>query len=151
MRLPPEPDRQLMYQSFLFMDPRNIDNIHNAQLKLGSVDKHPNNPLFGEDKPWEVRFDNLYANVWFDPERFIGKPFKLWYNPFIVDRATSNTPEEEKTPGSYKEILDKMRNKYGDDHRVMGVCYAESNDGISWDKPNLGIHAHGDCEDFRFW
>ena len=147
MRLPPEPERQLMYQKFLMLDPRTIENAQNAQIKLGKVKKYLNNPLFGEDKPWEVRFDNLYANVWYNPVRFIGKPFRLWYNPFIVDHSTSDTPEEEKLPGNYREFLREMSIKFGREHRVMGVCYAESEDGIHWEKPNLGIYSHKDSKD----
>ena len=147
MRLSPEPERQLKYQKFLMLDPRTIENAKNAQIKLGKVKKHVNNPLFGEDKPWEVRFDNLYANIWYDPVRFIGKPFRLWYNPFIVDHSTSDTPEEEKLPGNYRGLSRKMWKKFGRDYRVMGVCYAESENGIHWEKPNLGIYSHKDSKD----
>ena len=47
----------------LLLDDRVIAYTDNAQLTIGAVKKHPANPLFGEDKPWEKRFDNLYANV----------------------------------------------------------------------------------------
>ena len=40
----------------------------NLEVIPGLVRKAAENPLFGEELPWEVRFDNLYANVIFDPE-----------------------------------------------------------------------------------
>jgi len=109
----------------LLLDSRIIDNVQNAKLTLGQVKKHPANPLFGEDKPWEARFDNLYANVIYDEEE---KIYKCWYNPFIVDySARGMTPEQREKP--YKP----PRN------REQGLCYAISKDGIKWEKPELGI------------
>ena len=61
------------------LDDRNIQKTSNAKLVLGEVKKHPQNPLFGEDKPWEKRFDNLYGNVIYDKEN---KLYKCWYSPF---------------------------------------------------------------------
>ena len=37
--------------TFLLLDERNIIASHNVQLKLGSVTKHPSNPLLREEKP----------------------------------------------------------------------------------------------------
>jgi len=109
----------------LLLDSRFIDNTQNAKLALGEVKKHPSNPLFGEDKPWEARFDNLYANVMYDQQDNI---YKCWYSPYMIDYSpTGMTPEQRKMPYS------PPRN------REMGVCYATSKDGIKWDKPELGI------------
>lgn len=110
---------------YLLLDSRIIDRAENVRLVLGKVEKDLHNPLFIEDKPWEVRFDNLYANVLFDDEEEI---YKVWYNPFIIDEVTSSTPPDKRksTP-------------YGPKKREMGVCYAISKDGIVWEKPELGI------------
>ena len=51
---------------FLLLDHRIIEKTENAKLEVGRVEKHPANPLFVEDKDWEMRFDNLYGNVIFD-------------------------------------------------------------------------------------
>src|ERR1700691_4240035 len=64
----------------LLLDPELVEHADGVALKLGTVVKEARNPLFGEDKPWEIRFDNLYANVIFDNSENI---FKCWYNPFI--------------------------------------------------------------------
>jgi hypothetical protein len=38
---------------YLLLDSRLVAKSENAKLTLGEVRKHPANPLFGEDKPWE--------------------------------------------------------------------------------------------------
>ena len=92
---------------------------------LGTVQKHPANPLFKEDKPWEVRFDNLYPNVTLDIRDGI---YRCWYSPFIVDAAVHTTPPEQRA---------KVR--YNPREREMGICHASSRDGIHWEKPALGL------------
>ena len=57
---------RLQEARYLVFDDRIIDEVIAAKLTLGEVTKHPQNPLFGEDKPWEPRFDNVYANVIYD-------------------------------------------------------------------------------------
>ena len=88
---------------FLLLDSRVVERTSNASLVLGTVKKDPARPLFREDKPWEPRFDNLYANVMFDREEGI---YKCWYSPFIVDPVTTNTPRERRassrTSGPWK-------------------------------------------------
>ena len=63
----PEGDR------YLLLDSRIIDKVENAHLTVGVVQKDENNPLFGEDKPWEPRFDNPYLSVIYDEEEKIFK------------------------------------------------------------------------------
>ena len=110
---------------YLLLDHRIINKTVNAELTLGRIEKHESNPLFREDKLWELRFDNLYANVIYDEE---DKIYKCWYSPFIVDPAYSNIPENQRA-----------NIKYPAKDREMGVCYATSDDGIHWDKPKLGL------------
>ena len=116
----------------LLLDSRIIEMVENAKLTVGTVKKHPSNPLFREDKPWEPRFDNLYANVIYDEQE---KLYKCWYSPFIIDESTTNTLAEDRVNGG------KFR--YMGDHtgrrREMGICYAVSRDGIRWEKPGLGL------------
>jgi len=111
---------------FLLLDSRIIDSTENAQLVVGKVEKDNHNPLFREDKPWEKRFDNLYANVMYDDEEQI---YKCWYSPFIVDNSSRGMTLEQR-----KEV------KYRPPHnREMAICYATSKDGITWVKPELGL------------
>jgi len=64
---------------FLLLDDRIVEQTKNARLAVGKVQKSKRNPLFSEDKPWEVRFDNLYANVIYDQQE---KLYECWYSPF---------------------------------------------------------------------
>ena len=48
---------------YLVLDSRIIADVEKAKLTLGEVKKHPENPLFAEDKPWEPRYDNLYLTL----------------------------------------------------------------------------------------
>jgi len=110
---------------YLVLDRRIIDRTENARLAVGKVTKHASNPLFGENKPWEVRFDNLYANVIYDARKEL---YRCWYSPFIVDDVTAGTPRDRRSNVPYRPK-----------HREMGICYAQSRDGLEWEKPNLGI------------
>ncbi len=109
----------------LLLDSRLVERLDNARLALGTIRKHAANPLFREDKPWEPRFDNLYANVLYDEE---DRLYKCWYSPFIRDSLVSRTPRERR-----QDV------RYHDDQREMGVCYAVSRDGLKWEKPELGL------------
>lgn len=121
---------QLQETRYLVLDDRIIDEIVAAKLTLGEVSKHPQNPLFGEDKPWEPRFDNVYANVIYDSE---DRHYKCWYNPFIIDERVTHTPPEKRHP-DFGNYMDMKPNR-----REMGLCYASSTDGIHWEKPELGL------------
>ncbi len=110
---------------YLLLDSRIVERASGVRLTLGHVEKDPHNPFFVEDKPWEVRFDNLYANVLFDEAEQV---YKVWYSPFIIDEVTSSTPPAERERVPYKP-----------GKREMGICYAISKDGIRWEKPNLGV------------
>ena len=117
----------------LLLDSRIIASTQNAKLTLGKVKKHPANPLFGEDKPWEARFDNLYANVIYDQE---DKIYKCWYSPFIIDNSAKGmTPDQRNKP--YR----------APDNREMAICYAISRDGIQWEKPALGLVDFNDSKE----
>ncbi|CJK34130.1 Uncharacterised protein [Streptococcus pneumoniae] len=125
--------------------------LENAQLKLNKLKKDTeNNPLFGEEyfaenpKLWEVRFDNSYPNVIYDKEL---KLYRCWYQTFVSDEASEETPLAER---GEKEYIVKSS-------RMTALCYAESKDGVKWEKPNLNLvkfkgskdnnivlmHAHG--------
>jgi len=117
---------------FLLLDNRIVERTKNAKLTVGKMEKDKRNPLFIEDKPWEPRFDNLYANVLYDEQE---KLYKCWYSPFIVDESTTNTPEKNRVNGGKFRYMGKHTGR----RREMGICYAVSRDGIQWKKPNLGI------------
>ena len=110
----------------LLLDACIVEGVQNAELALGTVRKHSGNPLFGEDEPWEKRFDNLYANITYDDEE---KMYKCWYSPFIVDNSSKGMTVDQRKEVRYRA----PRN------REMAICYATSNDGLAWVKPELGL------------
>lgn len=123
---------------YLLLDSRIIESIENAKLEVGIVEKHKTNPLFGEDKPWEKRFDNFYGNVIYDKEEGV---FKCWYSPFIVDHSSQGMSIEQRS-FEYKSPPG----------REMGICYAISKDGIIWEKPKLGVvEFEGNMENNIIW
>ncbi len=131
-----EPNRNPLAQSddslprsrFLLLDSRIVEHTENAKLAVGSVEKNKDNPLFGEDKHWEIRFDNLYGNVIYDKEASL---YKCWYSPFIVDRSAKGMT-----------LAQRARRYSPPKNREMGICYATSKDGLRWDKPNLGLQPY---------
>ena len=108
----------------LVLDTRVIESAENARLMPGTVTKHPGNPLFQADKPWENSLNNLYPNVIWDEEE---KLFKMWYKCVLADLeaiAQMDKPATVHDVGWY-------------------LLYATSKDGVTWEKPALGLHAFG--------
>ena len=118
-----------MSERYLVIDSRVIDKTENAEIAVRPAIKDAANPLFGEEKPWEQRFDNLYPNTLYDEEENL---FKCWYSPFTVDAPAKEMSLERRQTEKYPERPHKGT-------REMGVCYATSKDGINWDKPELGL------------
>ncbi len=118
--------RSIGEKKFLLLDDRIIDEVENARLAVGTVKKYHDNPLFVEDMPWEKRFDNLYGNVIFDEEEGL---YKCWYSPFIVDYSSRGMTLEQRQNIKYTPPPD----------RETAICYATSVDGITWEKPVLGL------------
>ena len=118
-----------MSERYLLIDSRIIATAKNAEIVVRPASKDTANPLFGEEKPWEQRFDNLYPNTLFDRAENL---FKCWYSLFTVDAPSKGMPLENRQTEKYSE-----RPRHG--RREMGVCYATSKDGISWDKLELGV------------
>ncbi|MYD97470.1 MAG: hypothetical protein F4X98_08805 [Gammaproteobacteria bacterium] len=122
--------KQLARGRYLLLDARIVEDPQNAELTLGAVRKQRGNPLFGEDRPWETRFDNLYANVIYDDEEQL---YKCWYSPFIVDHSSKGMTSEQRRQVKYR----------APHNREMGICYATSKDGLTWIKPELGLVEYG--------
>ena len=111
--------------TYLLLDNRIVKETENLHLELGKIQKSASNPLFGEDLAWESRFDNMYPNVIYDEEE---KHYKLWYNSFIRDGASDSTPQGKRSGAPYRAGV-----------RTDGLLYATSQDGLTWEKPLLGI------------
>ena len=96
-------------RTILFVDDHDILYRSGTRRFLNVPVKHARNPLITEDKPWELAIG--WTSVHRDAKT--GR-YQLWYQAYAGDRA------REKT-------------------HVCVVCYAESDDGITFTKPNLGL------------
>ncbi|NLG49178.1 MAG: hypothetical protein GX552_03580 [Chloroflexi bacterium] len=61
---------------FLFLDYRNVETLSGFTRRLEQPTKHPDNPLFVADAPWEYGNMQLYGSVLKAP----GRPFQMWYS-----------------------------------------------------------------------
>jgi len=98
-------------------DNERIPYFQNLKLEMRSAQKHPDNPVVargpdGSVDDWAVQF---YGSVIRHPET--GK-FRVWY--CSVSKA---------------ERAARDRSRSG----IWRIAYAESDDGIHWTKPNLGL------------
>ncbi|WP_156982018.1 hypothetical protein [Boudabousia tangfeifanii] len=118
----------------LFLDTSWLDfqEVSNLWLKVFPLRKDfVHSPLFGEDyfadppKTWQPRIDNGYPNVVYDEQE---KLYRLYYTAFVKDAASESTPLAGREADNYYKA-----------GRQVALCYAESADGIVWDRPNLGI------------
>ena len=97
----------------LFVDDYLIDTAEGMRRTVHQWEKYPGNPVLRADKPWE--FGGRYISdlsVIYDEQE---KVFKAWY-------WTLND-EDSEIPTS----------------KIKSMCYATSEDGINWQKPNLGL------------
>ncbi len=103
----------------------NPHRMINVSFKANEVKKE-NVILFREEEEWEVRYDNSYPNVFYDPKYDI---YRCYYSTFTRDRGSSDFSLEERKGKPYPVYEDRM----------VSLCYAESKDGVTWTKPVLGL------------
>jgi len=63
-------------KKFLFFDYREIETVQGFTRVLERPVKHPDNPLFVAEKPWENGNMQLYGSVM----KVEGRPFQMWYS-----------------------------------------------------------------------
>jgi len=103
----------------LFLDNVGLQRTEFTRRVVNPPTRHPNNPLLSPDTPWE-RGCQVYGTAYFDQDENL---FKLWYLTGPKDRGLKPLQLDgyERAP-----------------HTTM-AAYAESHDGIYWEKPKLGI------------
>ncbi|MCH9726657.1 MAG: prolyl oligopeptidase family serine peptidase [Planctomycetes bacterium] len=94
----------------LFVDDHHVLYRSGTKRLFHPAKLNPSNPIVREDQPWEMAIG--WTSISKNPKT--GK-FQLWYQAYAGGR------DERKT------------------HKCV-VCYAESDDGIHFTKPKLGIH-----------
>lgn len=120
---------------YFFFDSGTLNGflMSNTKIEVNQIHKdEENNPLFREDffssppKRWEVRYDNSYPNLIYDPKY---KVYRCYYTCFSYDSCSAGTPLEQRASVKYQPMGD----------RITSLCYAESPDGIHFTKPALGL------------
>ncbi|MDB6092477.1 MAG: hypothetical protein JWM32_39 [Verrucomicrobia bacterium] len=113
-------------QKQLLVDDVLIERLEHAQRRLNPAAKVEVNPVIARDRPWEGS-DTRVSWVIFD-ER-LGK-FRMRYGTgdFQPVIASEKTADEGSPKGTYDATFANGR-----------ACEAFSNDGIHWEKPNLGF------------
>ena len=96
-------------RTILFVDDNAILYRSGTRRVLQQPKRHAANPVIGETKPWEVAIG--YCTVYRDIRTGL---HQCWYQSYSSNHATDPT-------------------------RRVVVCYATSNDGVVWEKPNLGL------------
>ncbi len=113
------PERQLFFGGGL------VETETNTRLRLNQARKEESNPIIWADKPWETKFKNPEFRIaWVIFDEALQK-FRLRYT---VGAAYKASGRDE----TGRVLLDK--------NTIPGyICEAFSEDGIHWEKPNLGF------------
>eukprot|EP00035_Acanthoeca_spectabilis_P032284 m.18167 g.18167 ORF g.18167 m.18167 type:complete len:543 (+) comp5277_c0_seq1:92-1720(+) len=115
---------------YLLLDDRNVIDT-TATLVLGDVEKH-GAPLLREEREYEMRFDNMQPNVWYDPEL---SKWRVWYSAFTsCSKPKETVPYCNNAPQTCGTPTEASHADRG-----TGFLYAESVDGLVWTKPNLNL------------
>ncbi|MDE0199898.1 MAG: hypothetical protein OXK78_16950 [Caldilineaceae bacterium] len=101
----------------LFVDDTVIGAKHGVVRTLHPARKLEE-PVLRPDRPWEGRRVYIYGSVYYDDEAQL---YRMWY----ITRLGQG--QQPRAPG--------LRGRTGDI-----VLYAESADGVHWEKPSLGRH-----------
>ncbi|MCC6697195.1 MAG: hypothetical protein IT365_16320 [Candidatus Hydrogenedentes bacterium] len=105
----------------LFLDDFPIRKMDNLKRVIEKPTKHPANPLIVPEHPWEKRILEIYGTVLFDPAV---SRYRCWY---LGNEFKDGVPDNPEHP--------RMAEYY--------TCYAESEDGIRWNKPFVGREPFG--------
>ncbi|WP_339925635.1 hypothetical protein [uncultured Cyclobacterium sp.] len=115
-RKKPESDRQLnnlpVKGPYFVVDDRIIEDRWMIERFVVPLEKYAGNPVVAKEHPWEGTGPLLGGKVLFDPQDQL---YKMWYS--VWDSAAYYG----KLPFSYN------------------IAYAESADGIKWEKPILNV------------
>ncbi len=111
---------QIGGQKQLFLDDYLVESLKHVAITLNPATKCKTNPVIGRDRPWEGN-ELHYGTVFYDEEMGL---FRMWYQSIHLS-ATERVPKK-LVPTVPKKMHDRR-------------CYAVSQDGINWEKPELGL------------
>ena len=95
----------------LFFDDSQMKEYRGVTRRYHLAEKCPDNPVLVPDQPWERAVGHNHGTVVHEDGKF-----KMWY-------AAYANPADFSEPGLTS----------------MHCAYAESSDGITWDKPDMGL------------
>ena len=104
----------------LFVDDYRIEDMRAARRVLKQAQKHPDNPVLRPEQDWEEQGLHLGKLLY---DRGNGT-LRAWY-----------TSSASTTIGTRILVRDNPPRKVRESH----ICYAESHDGIHWERPATGI------------
>ena len=110
-----------------FFDDLLIESVENVERVVHAPQRDPASPVIKADRPWEHVLECTVSavSVMRDPKDGL---LKCWYI------------ENNSNPQGLSS--DEETNFEDPANMLIRVCYAQSTDGIHWDKPGLGIHKH---------
>ena len=140
-------------ESVLLLDDSLIESDQAINRRVVPGEKIPYVLEPEEDKPWEVCGPGLgnqvflYGTVLFDD---LIEKYRMWYmcrmGPhYLYPHANYQIPglyvprTKEKPYNCNGVTEDQYGRVFVDDDRGDLTCYAESKDGVHWEKPNLGV------------
>jgi len=101
-------------KTLLFIDDHHVLYQSGTRQVLQPAQSHTTQPVIGETKPWELAIG--YCSVIRNPQT---EQYQAWYQSYAGGRAQDPT-------------------------RRVTLCYAESADGIQWNKPDLDLFPFND-------
>ena len=130
-------------RTYLLLDNRNVQQDGGARIVLGRVTKPASRkPVLTEEEQWEMRFDNMQPNVYYDAD---AKKWRAWYS--TMSKCGGNVTGPGTNPALPPDCQALPSNCSADYNptwhwrsipRAGVFAYAESADGVAWTKPNLG-------------
>ena len=121
----------------LLLDKRVVDSAASSgvSLVLGAPTKEPTNPLFCEDRPWEVTWLNTYPDVWIDNGEY--KCFWLTCVSCAAHEVVGGCPTSDYRFNPYRPSKTFDRKPIPHGARLEALLFANSTDGRAWTKPAL--------------
>ncbi|NKB71690.1 MAG: hypothetical protein GKR89_31835 [Candidatus Latescibacteria bacterium] len=101
-------------QTLLFVDDHHILYRSGTRRNIHPMQRHGANPVIPPTHPWELAIG--WMSVYRNPD---SGQYQLWYQAYTAIQKPTPTPD-------------------------TFVCYAESDDGLSWSKPALGLFPYKD-------
>ncbi|MBL9216833.1 MAG: hypothetical protein JNG83_15250 [Opitutaceae bacterium] len=100
----------------LLIDDALVEDRWRLTRRIHPPQRHPRNPVVVIDQPWEGDYFNVPVVLW---DQAYGK-FRMWYGSLLNSDYRHHD----------------LQRKY--------VLYAESSDGINWEKPLFDLHPYGE-------